>query len=93
MSKSKRRIVTGITIDNNSNELSIGHKKIREIKKNIYKLLKYEEKDSDEYIKKFQQIQGYLAYINDINKDLYFRLEKKFKTFDNSKSLFTKEKE
>lgn len=86
MSKKKRRKVTGIVIDNNNNELSLGCKKYKEIKKMIYTYLVKADKESNE--KMYYSIKGYLALIKDLNIDKYNSIKEIYKKYDHNSLLF-----
>lgn len=81
MTKNMKRNVTGISIDNNTNKLSIGTRNYREIKKRLYDYLVKNQGD-----KKY--IVGYLSYIKDINKSQYDQLVKIYKKYDKNCKIF-----
>jgi len=82
MNKKSRRAVTGVIIDNNNNNsLSIGSKKYREIKREIYRLLIKNEGNKD-------RILGYLSYIRDIDIKKYDNLKKIYSKYDKINLLF-----
>lgn len=81
MNKKSRRAVTGVVIDNNNNSLSIGSKKYREIKREIYRLLIKNEGNKD-------RILGYLSYIRDIDIKKYDNLKNIYSKYDKNNLLF-----
>ncbi|MDU2895706.1 MAG: retron St85 family RNA-directed DNA polymerase [Clostridium sp.] len=81
MNKSKKRTVTGIVIDNNSNRLSLGSKKYKEIKSMIYNLLIKGNGDKG-------KILGYLSYIRDIDEDKYNSIRSIYIKYDKNNTLF-----
>lgn len=81
MNKKSKRAVTGVVIDNNNNSLSIGCKKYREVKREIYRFLIKGEGNKD-------KILGYLSYIKDINTKKYNDLKKVYKEYDKNNVLF-----
>lgn len=81
MNKKGRRIVTGVTIDNNENILSIGSKNHKKIKKMIYNYLVKNVGD-------VEKIRGYLSYLRDINEDKYYSLMDTYKKYGNVSGLF-----
>lgn len=85
MNKSSNRRITGITIDNNNNSLSLGCKKYKEIKKMIYEYLVKGLGDVDE-------IQGYLSFIKDINLSKYESLKAIYIKYEKNRYLFPKSK-
>ncbi|MBD7911976.1 reverse transcriptase domain-containing protein [Clostridium cibarium] len=83
-SRATRRRVTGITIDNSTNELSLGHKKYKFIKKEIYNFLVKEQGCKD-------KILGNLAFIKDINSKKYDELKSVYLKYDKEGIVFSKE--
>lgn len=81
MNKKGKRYVTGITIDNNTNKLSLGHKQYRTIKNMIYNFLVKQIGNKD-------QILGYLSFIKDIDENKYNSLRSTYLKYDKSNSLF-----
>lgn len=81
MSKNMKRNVTGISIDNNTNKLSIGTKNYRRIKKQLYEYLVKDQGD-----KKY--IIGYLSYIRDVNVKQYNQLANIYKKYDKKGKIF-----
>lgn len=81
MNKKCRRKVTGIVLDNNENMLSIGHRRYKLLKKEIYSLLIKEQGDTD-------HVKGYLAFVKDINPKTYHQLKNIYKKYDKKGKLF-----
>ena len=81
MSRNMKRNVTGISIDNNTNKLSIGTKNYRDIKKCLYEYL-VKNNGNREYIL------GYLSYVKDVNKSQYAQLVKIYKKYDKKGKIF-----
>lgn len=86
MSKKGRRVVTGIVLDNNSNKVSLGHTKYKEVKKMIYEyLIKNVPNTKNEM---FYKIQGYLALIKDLDESKYISIKNIYKKYDSNNILF-----
>lgn len=83
-SRATRRRVTGITIDNSTNELSLGYKKYKIIKKEIYNFLVKKQGNID-------RILGNLAFIKDINSKKYNELKYIYLKYDKEGIVFSKE--
>jgi len=81
MNKKCKRVITGVVIDNNNNSLSIGSKKYREIKREIYRLLIKSEGNKD-------KVSGYLSYIKDIDVNRYNNLKNTYSKYDKNNILF-----
>ena len=81
MNKKSRRIVTGVTIDNNENTLSLGSRNYKKIKKLIYNYLVKNTGDEE-------KIRGYLSYLRNINEDRYYSLMKTYERYGDVKTLF-----
>lgn len=88
MSKSCKRVVTGIILDNNCNKLSLGSKKYKEIKKMIYEFL-IKSGNSKDY-KTYLKIKGYLSLIKNIEKSKYESLKNTYIKYDKDNILFKK---
>ena len=86
--KSKKRIVTGVYLDNNGcgTRLTIGTKRYRKIKKDLYRFLVYNEGNKD-------QIIGFLSFVKDINKGQYMQLVKIYSRYDKAHILFNIEQQ
>lgn len=83
---SSRRMVTGVIIDNNNNSLSIGWRKYKQLKGDIYKFLVYNE--CNDKTNKREKLIGRLAYLKSIDPNRYHSLKKAFKKYKNSERLF-----
>jgi len=81
MNKKGRRIITGVIIDNNNNNLSVGNKKYKEVQRKIYNFLVKNEGNKD-------VILGYLSYIKDIDYKKYSSIRKTYIKYDKYKKLF-----
>lgn len=86
MYNGKKRQVTGIVIDNNNNELSVGSKRLRELKRQIYKyLIKKDNYSDEEEIKIKEKLLGKLAFVKNVSNRQYENLKKiyvKYETED-----------
>lgn len=82
MNRKGRRAITGVILDNNNNNLSIGNKKFNEIKRMIYKFLIKNEGNKD-------RILGYLSYIKDIDIKKYYSIRNTYKKYDKDNILFS----
>lgn len=80
--RASRRKITGITIDNVNNELSIGHKKYKKIKKEIYNYLIKNEGDKE-------QILGNLAFLKDVNINKYNNLKLIYSRYEKKRRIFS----
>ena len=85
--KSKQRVVTGVVIDNNNNSLSIGWKKYKQLKGEVYKFLVYDEVAESKLSGKDKLI-GKLAYLKSIDPNRYQSLKTAFKKYKNFEKLF-----
>lgn len=85
--KSKQRVVTGVVIDNNNNSLSIGWKKYKQLKGEVYKFLVYDEVLESKLSGKDKLI-GKLAYLKSIDPNRYQSLKTAFKKYKNFEKLF-----
>ncbi len=84
-----KRYITGVCIDNNTNELTVGTKKYREIKKLIYSYLITEFTDKDVAEKERQRVIGNLAFLKDISPKQYLQLKRIYTRYQkNDKILF-----
>lgn len=81
MSRKSRRIVTGVTIDNNSDRLTLGYRRHKMIKKMIYNKLVKNQGDEN-------KIKGYLAFLKDIDEEYYFKLKDTYKRYGDVSILF-----
>ena len=81
MSRKGRRSVTGIVLDNSSNNLSLGSKKYKQIKGMLYKFLIKNQGDRDKII-------GYLAYIKNIDEKKYLSIRDTYIKYDKNKVIF-----
>lgn len=81
MNKHKKRQVTGIVLDNNSNTLSLGHKKYAQLKRELYNYLV-------KGVGNIGQINGMIAYLRDINYESYIALKKTYTKYDKKKEIF-----
>ena len=81
MNRKGRRTITGITIDNNNNNLSLGSKRYKKIKNMIYKYLLKNEGNKEILL-------GYLAYIKDIDENKYKKIKENYKVYDKNNELF-----
>ena len=81
MNKSSRRQVTGVVIDNNTNCVTIGTSRYKEIKSYLYKFLVKKEGN-------INQLQGYLAFVRDVNEKQYEQLKNIYSRYDKNKQLF-----
>lgn len=86
--RASRRVVTGVVIDNNNNSLSIGWRKYKKLKGEIYKFLVYDNKYESRTLKRDNLI-GQLAYLKSINPNRYHSLKKAFKKYRNYEQLFS----
>lgn len=82
MNKSKKRQVTGVVIDNNTNKISVGNKKYKEIQRAIYKYLVKGQGD-------IGYLQGYISYIKDLNQEQYEQLKAIYTKYDKKNELFS----
>jgi hypothetical protein len=80
-SKSSRRQITGIVLDNNMGEITLGTNKLNALKKEIYAYLTSNQGDSD-------VIRGKLAYLKSINNRQYIMLKGKYSKYDDKNLLF-----
>lgn len=81
MNKSSKRQVTGVVIDNNTNCVTIGTSRYKEIKSCLYKFLVKNEGDIDE-------LRGYLAFVRGVNEKQYNQLRNIYSRYDKNKQLF-----
>ena len=81
MNKSNKRQITGVVMDNNKNRLSIGNKKYRLLKREMYNYFVKSEGD-------LGHIKGYLSYVRGINFEQYEQLEKIYKRYDKKNEVF-----
>lgn len=82
MSPKSRRSVTGLVIDNQ--KVSLGYKKHLEIKKMLYKKLKYNQGNSNEIL-------GHLFYLKDIEPVYFNKLILKYSSFGNIIEILKKD--
>ena len=83
-SKSSKRQITGIVIDNNRGETTLGSQKLNELKGKIYKYNQYKIGDKD-------KLCGELSYLNSINHRQYQMMKRKYSLSDPSLTLFSNE--
>lgn len=81
MNKSRSRKITGVVIDNNTNTLSVGNKKYKEIERSLYNFLVKE-------IGSREKLEGELAYIKFINRKQYDQLKCIYSKYDKKHSFF-----
>lgn len=81
MNMRRQRKITGVVIDNNRNELTIGNKKYKEIKREIYTYLVKGEGNAE-------HIKGYLSYIRGINQKQYEQLKQIYEKYDRKRMIF-----
>lgn len=81
MNRKSRRQITGVVLDNNSNSITIGNQRNKELKRKIYELL---VKGNGEE----EKIKGYLAYVKDVNIEQYKRLKNIYSRYDKEHQLF-----
>ncbi|MEL7566423.1 MAG: retron St85 family RNA-directed DNA polymerase [Dehalobacterium sp.] len=81
MNKKGRRVITGVILDNNNNNLSIGNKRYKEIQRVIYRFLVKNDGDKD-------KILGYLSYIKDIDYHKYNSIRNTYCKYDKDNKLF-----
>ena len=80
-SKRKCRRVTGVVLDNNKKDITIGHERYRIIQRQIYNYLV-------KGIGDINYIEGYLNYVKDINYRQYEQLKNTYSRYDNNRCLF-----
>lgn len=81
MNKSNKRQITGVVMDNNKNRLSIGNKKYKLLKREMYNYFVKSEGD-------LGHIKGYLSYVRGINFEQYEQLERIYKRYDKKNEVF-----
>lgn len=81
MNKRSRRQVTGIVVDNNSGNLSIGNKKYKSFQRELYNYLIKNEGS-------IKHIKGYLSYIKGTNSKQFDNLVKIYKKYDSKNEIF-----
>lgn len=81
MNKSTRRQVTGIIIDNNTGNITIGTSRYKKIKSQIYNFLVKNKGD-------IEQIRGFLTFVESTNKEQYNQLKKIYLRYDKENKLF-----
>lgn len=78
-----KRQVTGIVIDNNNNQLSIGSKRIRDLKRQIYNyLIKKDKTNAEEKIKIKEKLLGKLAFVKSVSNKQYENLKNTYTKYE-----------
>lgn len=81
MNRRCKRQITGIVLDNNSESITIGSHKYKELKRRLYEFLVKNKGDEE-------KIKGYLAYVKDVNTEQYQRLKDIYVKYDKEHRLF-----
>lgn len=92
-SKKDKRLVTGVVIDNNNNSLSIGWKKYKLLKSQIYKYLIHtdglDNHELDSVRKKEKEVLiGKIAYLKSVDGNRYLALKRSFRDYRSYEELF-----
>lgn len=79
-SKSRKRQITGVILDNNNIRIGVGKTRLQQVKKGLYRYLIHEEGNRDEIL-------GQLAFVKSVNDEQYRSLIGKYQNYKNWGSL------
>lgn len=86
MYNGSRRQITGIVIDNNNDDLSIGTKRMRKIKRDLYHyFVKCNCDNPEEEYEMRQKLLGELAFVKSVSSRQYDNLKKSYSKYESQK--------